>query len=72
MGKKKKSAYAQAGVDIDAAEEAVNRMKDHIQSTLTPSVLSRVGSFGGAFNASFLKDMMSPSSFQVLTALAPK
>jgi len=34
-----KSAYAQAGVDIDTATEAVNRMKSHIKRTVTPGVL---------------------------------
>jgi phosphoribosylformylglycinamidine cyclo-ligase len=45
------SAYARAGVDIDAAADAVSRMKRHISSTRTPGVLSSsVGGFGGMFS----------------------
>jgi phosphoribosylformylglycinamidine cyclo-ligase len=41
--------YRDAGVDIDAANEAVQRMKQHVRSTFTPGVLTDVGSFGGMF-----------------------
>ncbi|MFM7321026.1 MAG: phosphoribosylformylglycinamidine cyclo-ligase, partial [Armatimonadota bacterium] len=41
--------YADAGVDINAGNEAVQRMKEHIRSTFTPNVLADVGSFGGMF-----------------------
>jgi phosphoribosylformylglycinamidine cyclo-ligase len=41
--------YADAGVNIDAGNEAVQRMKEHIRSTFTPSVLADVGSFGAMF-----------------------
>ncbi len=41
--------YKQAGVDIDAGNEAVARMKPAIRSTFTPNVLADVGSFGGLF-----------------------
>ena len=42
-----KATYKDAGVDIDAANEAVLRLKDYIKSTFTPGVLTDVGSFGG-------------------------
>jgi phosphoribosylformylglycinamidine cyclo-ligase len=42
--------YRDAGVDIDAANEAVARIKTHVRSTFTPGVLSDVGSFGGMFS----------------------
>lgn len=45
----KNSAYARAGVDIDAQDEALARIKRHVTSTVTPGVLSEVGSFGGLF-----------------------
>ncbi len=45
----KKSAYAQAGVDIDAQEAALRGIKEHVGSTATAGVLSGVGSFGGLF-----------------------
>jgi len=45
----KKSTYKDAGVDIDAANQAVLRMKEHIRSTFTPGVLTDVGTFGGMY-----------------------
>jgi len=43
------STYKDAGVNIDAGNEAVLRMKEYIRSTFTPSVLADVGAFGGMF-----------------------
>jgi phosphoribosylformylglycinamidine cyclo-ligase len=45
--------YRDAGVDIDAANTAVARIKRIAQSTFNPNVLSEIGSFGGMFNAAF-------------------
>ena len=39
-------SYAGAGVDIDAADEAVRRLTPHVRSTFRPEVLSDVGGFG--------------------------
>jgi phosphoribosylformylglycinamidine cyclo-ligase len=41
--------YRQAGVDIDAGNETVRRIKSLARSTFTPGVLSEIGSFGGLF-----------------------
>ena len=41
--------YKSAGVDIDAGNEAVRRIKRLARSTFTPGVLSEIGSFGGLF-----------------------
>ena len=41
--------YRQAGVDIDAGNEAVRRIKALARATYTPGVLAGVGSFGGLF-----------------------
>jgi phosphoribosylformylglycinamidine cyclo-ligase len=41
--------YRQSGVDIDAGNEAVRRIKILARQTYTPGVLSGVGSFGGLF-----------------------
>jgi phosphoribosylformylglycinamidine cyclo-ligase len=41
--------YAEAGVDIDAADTAVEAMKDLVASTRRPEVLGGIGSFGGLF-----------------------
>ncbi len=41
--------YKAAGVDIDAGNETVRRIKALARSTFTPGVLSDIGSFGGLF-----------------------
>ena len=41
--------YKSAGVDIDAGNETVRRIRALAQSTFTPGVLSDIGSFGGLF-----------------------
>ncbi|MEN3334275.1 MAG: phosphoribosylformylglycinamidine cyclo-ligase [Blastocatellia bacterium] len=52
-------SYRDAGVNIDAANEAVNRIKRLAASTFTPQVLTEIGSFGGMFRADF-KRMAEP------------
>lgn len=42
-------AYKQAGVDISAGNEAVERMKKHVKKTFRPEVLTDLGGFGGLF-----------------------
>jgi len=49
MTSESKSAYAQAGVDIDAQDKALTKIKRLVRSTFTDAVLSDVGSFGGLF-----------------------
>lgn len=44
--------YRQAGVDIDAGNEVVRRIRSLAQQTFTPGVLSDLGSFGGLFSLS--------------------
>ena len=46
---RKPSAYAQAGVDIDAQDKGLARVKKLAKSTFTPGVLTEIGSFGGLF-----------------------
>ena len=41
--------YRQSGVDIDAGNEVVRRIKGLARGTFTPGVLSELGSFGGLF-----------------------
>ena len=43
------ATYAEAGVDIEAGNEAVRQMKTHLRSTFTANVLADVGTFGGMF-----------------------
>lgn len=49
MAPKEKGAYRAAGVDIDAQDRALDRVKKLVVSTNTPGVLSSIGSFGGLF-----------------------
>ena len=42
--------YKSAGVDIEAGNEAVRRMKAHVARTHTPAVLTQLGSFGSLFS----------------------
>ena len=55
-----KSAYAEAGVSIDAGNRAVGLMKDAVKSTYNSAVLAGIGSFGGLYDASVMKAMKSP------------
>jgi phosphoribosylformylglycinamidine cyclo-ligase len=49
-GKKERdSAYAAAGVDIDAQDEALRRVGTLVRKTITSGVLSDIGNFGGLF-----------------------
>jgi phosphoribosylformylglycinamidine cyclo-ligase len=42
--------YRQAGVDIDAGQEVVRRIRTLARGTHTPGVLSEIGAFGGLFH----------------------
>ncbi|MBR5969800.1 MAG: phosphoribosylformylglycinamidine cyclo-ligase [Lachnospiraceae bacterium] len=52
--------YQQSGVDIEAGYRAVSLMKDSVQSTLRPEVLTSLGGFAGAFSAEAFKGMRHP------------
>ena len=41
--------YKSSGVDIDAGNETVRRIRQLAKATFTPGVLSDIGSFGGLF-----------------------
>ncbi len=42
-------AYRAAGVDIDAGNEAVRRIKEHVRRTRRREVIGDIGGFGGLF-----------------------
>ena len=44
------TTYKEAGVDIDAANEGMKRIKSYVTSTYNKYTLSDLGSFGGCFN----------------------
>jgi phosphoribosylformylglycinamidine cyclo-ligase len=43
------TTYRDAGVDIDAGDEFVERIKPHVRATFRPEVLTDLGGFGGLF-----------------------
>ena len=43
------ASYAAAGVNIEAGYEGVRLMKQHVQRTFIPGVVSGIGGFGGLF-----------------------
>jgi phosphoribosylformylglycinamidine cyclo-ligase len=47
---KRPLSYREAGVDIDAQDEAIRRLRPHARSTHTAEVLADIGSFGGLFH----------------------
>ena len=54
------SAYARAGVDIEAGERAVDLMKAHVAATRRPEVLGGLGGFAGFFDAAALGKYRHP------------
>jgi len=53
-------SYAQAGVDIEEGNRAVQMMKASVERTMTSDVLRGVGAFGGSIDVSFLKQFDAP------------
>lgn len=45
--------YKDTGVDIDAGEDLVRRIKRSVRSTFTPNVLTDIGAFGAFYRADF-------------------
>ena len=53
------TSYRDAGVDIDAQDEALREVRHIARGTFTPEVVSDIGSFGGLFRAKF-DDVAAP------------
>jgi len=49
----KPATYASAGVDIDAANRATDKIKELARATFNARTLSEIGSFGGMFDGAF-------------------
>src|SRR5438067_1618675 len=49
----KSATYRDAGVDIDAANRATERIKELARATFNARTLSEIGSFGGMFDGAF-------------------
>ncbi|MDO5286894.1 MAG: phosphoribosylformylglycinamidine cyclo-ligase [Actinomycetia bacterium] len=54
------SAYARAGVDIEAGDRAVELMKEQVRATYRPEVMGGLGGFAGLFDASALRSYRKP------------
>jgi len=54
------SAYARAGVDIRAGEQAVELMKAHVAATARPEVIGGLGGFAGFFDVASFKAYRHP------------
>jgi len=65
--------YKSAGVDIDAGNEAVKRIKKGVQSTFTTNVLTGLGSFGSLYDLkSILDDYKNPVLVQSIDGVGTK
>src|ERR1700760_2358914 len=65
--------YKSAGVDIEAGNEAVRRMKAHVARTHTPAVLTGLGAFGSLFSLTdAIKGMSDPVMVQSTDGVGTK
>jgi phosphoribosylformylglycinamidine cyclo-ligase len=62
MNMERPLSYAEAGVDIEAGEQAVNLMRRSVEATFHTGVVSRLGAFGGV--------VRSPGSNELLVSSA--
>lgn len=58
----KATTYRDAGVDINEADRAVSFIKRHAAQTLTPQVLTSIGSFGAGFSLKGIRNPVLVSS----------
>ena len=54
------TSYSDAGVNIGRGEEAVRRLKKHVEKTYSDEVLGGIGWFSGVINAASLKKFEEP------------
>jgi phosphoribosylformylglycinamidine cyclo-ligase len=65
--------YTQSGVNIDAGNESVRRIKDNVASTHTSAVLTGIGSFGGLYDiGEVLKSYTHPVLVQSIDGVGTK
>ncbi len=65
--------YTQAGVDIEAGNETVKRIKSDVASTHTSAVLTGIGSFGGLYDlGEIIKNYTNPVLVQSIDGVGTK
>ena len=65
--------YQDAGVNIAAGNEAVNRIKDHVKRTFSPHVMGGIGGFGAMFDLkAALADYQHPIMVQSIDGVGTK
>ncbi|MHB1946638.1 MAG: phosphoribosylformylglycinamidine cyclo-ligase [Gammaproteobacteria bacterium] len=65
--------YKSAGVDIEAGNEAVQRIKKGVQSTFSKNVLTEIGSFGALYDLkSIFNDYQHPVLVQSIDGVGTK
>ena len=68
-----KISYKDAGVDIDAGNDVVDRIKKKVKSTFTKNVLTGIGSFGSLFGLKkILKEYNDPVLVQSIDGVGTK
>ncbi len=66
-------SYKDAGVDIDAGMESVDRIKEEVKSTFTSGVVTGLGSFGAMFDLKeILKNYQNPILVQSIDGVGTK
>ncbi|MBI2598158.1 MAG: phosphoribosylformylglycinamidine cyclo-ligase [Candidatus Diapherotrites archaeon] len=66
------NSYKKAGVNIDAGNAAVKRLRKHVKKTFNKTVVKEIGSFAGALNASFLKKFKKPLLVSTIDGVGTK
>jgi phosphoribosylformylglycinamidine cyclo-ligase len=65
--------YKSAGVDIEAGNEAVRRIEQHVARTHSPAVLTGLGAFGSVFSlTNAIKDLADPVMVQSTDGVGTK
>lgn len=69
----KKINYKSAGVDIDAGNQAVNKIKNKVRSTFSSDVLTGIGGFGSLYNLKkILAEYSEPIMVQSIDGVGTK
>ena len=69
----KKINYKSAGVDIDAGNQAVNKIKNKVRSTFSSDVLTGIDGFGSLYNLKkILAEYREPIMVQSIDGVGTK